>query len=174
MTGPDVRGPRAPRNLAVRDFGTAGYLKDVTDDGWRSFSFPPERALKVLAGRRKAILRYYLFQGPKRLSELRRLAPSASQEDPGAPASRGGGARDRAPRSLPPGAAARRVHGDAARPKPGAGPSLPVRLGRRHAAARWTRSTAWSASKLVSNRRAVFIASGLVAQLVAARFRQPR
>jgi len=41
---------------------------------------PAERALKVIAGRWKAIILYHLFDGPKRLSELKRLAPNASQK----------------------------------------------------------------------------------------------
>lgn len=41
---------------------------------------PAERALKVIGGRWKAFILYYLFEGPQRLSELRRLAPSASQK----------------------------------------------------------------------------------------------
>lgn len=41
---------------------------------------PAERALKVIAGRWKAVILYHLFDGPKRLSELRRLAPNASQK----------------------------------------------------------------------------------------------
>lgn len=39
---------------------------------------PAERALKVIGGRWKAYILYYLFEGPRRLSELRRLAPGAS------------------------------------------------------------------------------------------------
>jgi DNA-binding HxlR family transcriptional regulator len=41
---------------------------------------PAERALKVIAGRWKAVILYHLFAGPKRLSELKRLAPNASQK----------------------------------------------------------------------------------------------
>ncbi|MCY1017122.1 winged helix-turn-helix transcriptional regulator [Pyxidicoccus sp. MSG2] len=41
---------------------------------------PAERALKVIGGRWKVVILYYLFEGPKRLSELRRLAPLASQK----------------------------------------------------------------------------------------------
>ncbi|WP_304608586.1 winged helix-turn-helix transcriptional regulator [Hyalangium versicolor] len=41
---------------------------------------PAERALKVIGGRWKAVILYYLFEGPKRLSELKRLAPLASQK----------------------------------------------------------------------------------------------
>src|SRR6516225_854016 len=41
---------------------------------------PAERALKVIAGRWKAVVLYHLFDGPKRLSELRRLAPNVSQK----------------------------------------------------------------------------------------------
>jgi DNA-binding HxlR family transcriptional regulator len=39
-----------------------------------------ERALKVIGGRWKIIILYYLFNGPRRLSELRRLMPGASQK----------------------------------------------------------------------------------------------
>jgi DNA-binding HxlR family transcriptional regulator len=41
---------------------------------------PAERALKVIAGRWKAVILYHLFEGPKRLSELKRLAPNASDK----------------------------------------------------------------------------------------------
>lgn len=36
---------------------------------------PAERALKVISGRWKVFVLYYLFEGPKRLSQLRRLVP---------------------------------------------------------------------------------------------------
>ncbi|SON56612.1 putative HTH-type transcriptional regulator YybR [Hartmannibacter diazotrophicus] len=41
---------------------------------------PVERALKVISGRWKAIILYRLYEGPKRLSELKRLFPSLSQK----------------------------------------------------------------------------------------------
>ena len=41
---------------------------------------PAERALKVIGGRWKVFVLYYLFDGPKRLSELRRLIPGVSQK----------------------------------------------------------------------------------------------
>jgi DNA-binding HxlR family transcriptional regulator len=41
---------------------------------------PAERALKVIGGRWKVFALYYLFEGPKRLSELRRLIPHVSQK----------------------------------------------------------------------------------------------
>lgn len=41
---------------------------------------PAERALKVIGGRWKVFALYYLFEGPKRLSELRRLIPAVSQK----------------------------------------------------------------------------------------------
>jgi DNA-binding HxlR family transcriptional regulator len=41
---------------------------------------PAERALKVISGRWKAVILYHLFEGPKRLSELQRLVPNASQK----------------------------------------------------------------------------------------------
>jgi DNA-binding HxlR family transcriptional regulator len=41
---------------------------------------PAERAIQVIAGRWKALVLYHLFDGPKRLSDLRRLAPSVSQK----------------------------------------------------------------------------------------------
>jgi DNA-binding HxlR family transcriptional regulator len=41
---------------------------------------PAERTLKVIGGRWKVFVLYYLFEGPKRLSELRRLIPDASQK----------------------------------------------------------------------------------------------
>ncbi len=43
-------------------------------------ALPAERALKVISGRWKAILLYHLFDGPKRLSELKRLVPDVSQK----------------------------------------------------------------------------------------------
>jgi DNA-binding HxlR family transcriptional regulator len=43
-------------------------------------ALPAERALKVIAGRWKAVLLYHLFDGPKRLSQLRRLVPAVSQK----------------------------------------------------------------------------------------------
>lgn len=43
-------------------------------------SVPAERALKVIGGRWKASILYYLFSSPRRLSELKRLAPDASQK----------------------------------------------------------------------------------------------
>ncbi|MBV8099439.1 MAG: helix-turn-helix transcriptional regulator [Verrucomicrobia bacterium] len=39
-----------------------------------------ERALKVISGRWKAVILYHLFSGKKRLSELGRLVPNASQK----------------------------------------------------------------------------------------------
>jgi DNA-binding HxlR family transcriptional regulator len=41
---------------------------------------PAERALKVIAGRWKAVILYHLFGGPKRLFELTRLVPKISQK----------------------------------------------------------------------------------------------
>lgn len=41
---------------------------------------PAERALKVISGRWKIVVLYYLFEGTKRLSELRRLMPKVSQK----------------------------------------------------------------------------------------------
>lgn len=41
---------------------------------------PAERAIKVIGGRWKVFVLYYLFEGPKRLSELRRLIPNVSQK----------------------------------------------------------------------------------------------
>ncbi len=41
---------------------------------------PAQRALKVISGRWKPVILYHLFDGPKRLSELKRLAPDASQK----------------------------------------------------------------------------------------------
>jgi len=41
---------------------------------------PVERALKVIAGRWKAVILYHLFAGPKRLTELQRLIPDASEK----------------------------------------------------------------------------------------------
>jgi DNA-binding HxlR family transcriptional regulator len=41
---------------------------------------PAERALKVIGGRWKVYILYYLFEGKRRLSELRRLIPPVSQK----------------------------------------------------------------------------------------------
>lgn len=41
---------------------------------------PAERTLKVIGGRWKVFVLYYLFEGPQRLSELRRLIPGVSQK----------------------------------------------------------------------------------------------
>ena len=41
---------------------------------------PVERALKVIAGRWKAIILYHLFSGSKRLSELKQLLPRVNQK----------------------------------------------------------------------------------------------
>lgn len=41
---------------------------------------PAERALKVIAGRWKAIVLYHLFDGPHRLSALQRLMPAITQK----------------------------------------------------------------------------------------------
>ncbi|WP_434417856.1 winged helix-turn-helix transcriptional regulator [Nannocystis pusilla] len=41
---------------------------------------PAERAIKVLGGRWKVFVLYFLFDGPRRLSELRRLIPGVSQK----------------------------------------------------------------------------------------------
>jgi DNA-binding HxlR family transcriptional regulator len=43
-------------------------------------TLPAERALKVISGRWKAIILYHLFDGPKRLSELKRQVPNVSQK----------------------------------------------------------------------------------------------
>jgi len=41
---------------------------------------PAERALRIIGGRWKVFVLYWLFRGPKRLSELRRLIPDVSQK----------------------------------------------------------------------------------------------
>jgi DNA-binding HxlR family transcriptional regulator len=41
---------------------------------------PAERALKVIAGRWKVVILYHLFDGPKRLFELKRLVPNVSEK----------------------------------------------------------------------------------------------
>src|SRR5579872_1812579 len=41
---------------------------------------PAERALKVISGRWKAIILYYLFDGPLRLSQLKQFMPEISQK----------------------------------------------------------------------------------------------
>ena len=40
---------------------------------------PAERALKVIGGRWKVFILYYLFDGTKRLSELKRLVPASQK-----------------------------------------------------------------------------------------------
>jgi len=49
-------------------------------------ALPAERALKVISGRWKTVILHCLFEGPKRLSELKRRVPDVSQKvaDPGA------------------------------------------------------------------------------------------
>ena len=41
---------------------------------------PVERALKVISGRWKPVILYYVFSGPKRLSELKRMMPTITQK----------------------------------------------------------------------------------------------
>ena len=41
---------------------------------------PVERALKVIAGRWKPVILYYVFDGPKRLSALKRIMPNITQK----------------------------------------------------------------------------------------------
>jgi DNA-binding HxlR family transcriptional regulator len=41
---------------------------------------PAERALKVISGRWKAVILYYLFDGPRRLSALKALMPGITQK----------------------------------------------------------------------------------------------
>jgi DNA-binding HxlR family transcriptional regulator len=43
-------------------------------------ALPVERALKVIGGRWRAVILYHLFDGPRRLSELKRLVPDISQK----------------------------------------------------------------------------------------------
>lgn len=43
-------------------------------------ALPIERALKVISGRWKAVILFHLLNGPKRLSELKRLMPRISQK----------------------------------------------------------------------------------------------
>ena len=43
-------------------------------------ALPIERALKAVSGRSKAVVLYYLFDGPRRLSELKRIIPQISQK----------------------------------------------------------------------------------------------
>jgi DNA-binding HxlR family transcriptional regulator len=43
-------------------------------------ALPIERALKIIAGRWKAVILYHLLRGPKRLSEIKKLVPRASQK----------------------------------------------------------------------------------------------
>lgn len=41
---------------------------------------PAERALKVIAGRWKAVILYHLFDGPRRLSALKAMMPGITQK----------------------------------------------------------------------------------------------
>jgi DNA-binding HxlR family transcriptional regulator len=41
---------------------------------------PVERAFKVVGGRWKAVILYHLFDGPRRLSQLKRALPEISQK----------------------------------------------------------------------------------------------
>lgn len=43
-------------------------------------AIPAERTLRIIGGRWKVYVLYYLFERPRRLSELRRLIPTASQK----------------------------------------------------------------------------------------------
>jgi DNA-binding HxlR family transcriptional regulator len=43
-------------------------------------ALPVERALKIISGRWKAIILYYLFDGPKRLSQLEKTIPNITQK----------------------------------------------------------------------------------------------
>ena len=43
-------------------------------------TLPAERALKVISGRWKTVILHCLFEGPRRLSELKRLLPDVSQK----------------------------------------------------------------------------------------------
>jgi DNA-binding HxlR family transcriptional regulator len=43
-------------------------------------ALPIERALKAISGRWKAVILFHLLDGPKRLSELKRLLPRISQK----------------------------------------------------------------------------------------------
>lgn len=52
----------------------------MADPAKRLPALPAERALKVISGRWKAVVLYHLFDGPKRLSQLRRLVPAISQK----------------------------------------------------------------------------------------------
>lgn len=41
---------------------------------------PVERALRAISGRWKAVILYHLFDGPRRLSQLRRIMPGITQK----------------------------------------------------------------------------------------------
>ena len=92
-------------------------------------TLPAERALKVIAGRWKTVILHCLFEGPKRLSELKRLVPDVSQKVLIQALRESGAARDRPPRDLQGSAAARGVHGDQARSEPEAGHRVALRMG---------------------------------------------
>jgi DNA-binding HxlR family transcriptional regulator len=52
----------------------------MAEPGKRLPRLPIERALKVIAGRWKPVILYYVFDGPKRLSELKRMMPDITQK----------------------------------------------------------------------------------------------
>ncbi|AYG62070.1 winged helix-turn-helix transcriptional regulator [Rhizobium jaguaris] len=52
----------------------------MADPTKRLPKLPVERALKVIAGRWKPVILYYVFDGPKRLSELKRMMPDITQK----------------------------------------------------------------------------------------------
>jgi DNA-binding HxlR family transcriptional regulator len=52
----------------------------MTDVMKRLPALPAERALKVISGRWKAVLLYHLFDGPRRLSALKRMVPDVTQK----------------------------------------------------------------------------------------------
>lgn len=52
----------------------------MADPTKRLPKLPVERALKVISGRWKPVILYYVFDGPKRLSELKRMMPDITQK----------------------------------------------------------------------------------------------
>ena len=52
----------------------------MADPTKRLPKLPVERALKVIAGRWKPIILYYLLGGPKRYGELKRLIPAITEK----------------------------------------------------------------------------------------------
>src|SRR5688572_25635587 len=77
---------RTPRRGARRPIGAVpttecrSYLEVSMPIVKELPSVPAERTLKVIGGRWKVYILYFLFERPHRLSELRRIIPDVSQK----------------------------------------------------------------------------------------------